>query len=80
LSRHKWPGGISQLGFRTVERKYLIIFHGLGEGICCVLSPARVFWRCGVPCSERTAQLGVALSDRSDPADWVRVQGLGLRF
>ena len=31
-------GGISQLGFWTVEFKYLIIFHGLGEDICCPLS------------------------------------------
>jgi len=28
-------GGVSQLVFRTVECKNLIIFHGLGEGICC---------------------------------------------
>ena len=28
-------GGSSQLGFRTVEWKYLITFHGLRAGICC---------------------------------------------
>ena len=31
--------GVSQPGFRPVERKYLIIFHGLGKGICCALTP-----------------------------------------
>jgi len=31
-------GGISQLGFRTVDWKYLIILHGLGEGIFCPLT------------------------------------------
>ena len=34
-------GGGSQLRFRTVESKYLIIFHGLGEGICCPLRNQR---------------------------------------
>ena len=29
----------SQLGSRAVELKYLIIIHGLGEGICCLLTP-----------------------------------------
>jgi hypothetical protein len=26
---------VKVVGFGMVERKYLIIFHGLGKGICC---------------------------------------------
>ena len=36
-ARHAWPGGLVNQDSGRLREKYLIIFHGLGEGICCPL-------------------------------------------
>ena len=45
LSRHKWPGGSVNQDSGRLSEKYLIIFHGLKEGICCPLKLSLcLFW------------------------------------